>query len=198
MKKNRNRPTKILIITLVLVALASVVLRLITPAQQTKFDQTLPMLNKVIPGSTTAKELLTLQGNPKQILTNDRGFTNYQYESSYTNLPTQVLITNDRVTATIQRVSPENANNYEEVYRKLGKPDLRVYGDFGITFPIDIFLAKGIGIARSHNGFVSEIWRFLPTDAESFLSNFKSLTIEPVDEGPEPFAAEIISPTPTP
>ncbi len=183
----KNRRTKILVTTLIIIAIISLVLRILTPPQKIvpQPDPIQPVWNGFRLNITKASDVEKLLGKPTSTEKIELG-EYYNYPSAYEVLPQQVLIRDGVVALIKQRIAPD-APNYQSLVNSLGKEDFIQYTPFGgEIYPLYVYPSKGLALARDESGDALEIWFFSPTTAEDFKNTFGKENFDtPSEQEPE-------------
>lgn len=138
----------------------------------------------IISGVLTKYDLEQKLGQPTKIEANNN-YLIYYYPSENENWPTQIYLSEkeNKVVAS-KRFFPSQGETYQSFVQKYGVPDKEFFGPHeGAGFSVYLFLKKGVAIvSNSDSGIVLEIWTFIPTSLEDFLSSWgKDLSLSPTD-----------------
>ncbi|EKD80317.1 MAG: hypothetical protein ACD_40C00140G0002 [uncultured bacterium] len=184
-----------------MIIIVGVILRFLTPQNIATTSPTGYSLNQVTPGRTTLDQLIKALGQPQSSQQVATG-TLYNFPSEQRHTADEVIAQNNRVVFYKKKLPSSTTNDYlpSKLQSTLQETPLRLYGpDSGAGYYLYVFLDHGLAVyASEQDHFVLELWTFIPTNRDTFLSSWAtnySTTFRP--EPFNPISNPTIPPVPT-
>ena len=126
----------------------------------------------IIPGYTSDGALRNTFGMPTSIESDETGlvYKDYNLPNSVTGVLHVVTTYNGDIQFySYVPVKPRKLSEYEQTY-SLKEPEFFLDpGTDDDVVKYSVYLTKGIALLISQEGYVHEVWRFVPTDRDTFL-----------------------------
>jgi len=138
------------------------------------------------PGKTTENDLKSQLGQPLST-TQQGSLLIYKYPSLFTNYPSSIFISNDKVVYINEPVRFEEKRNISTYLDDFGQPDTKLYNpNLGPAVPGYIYPQKGVAVfAHTSDGIIIEVWYFEAMSLDNFKKTWGKDLVSQFNNSPE-------------